>query len=781
MSLNCFPLIQPKTIRFKQQSFAIDSAYDGNLLLTVTNNFDSISVYSLVSGKLLSSFRVCEDVLIDEVKYCLTGDYIACLGHKDGLLSIYIASNWRESNKASTLKSSDKYYRVIELSLHVPDCAIQDYRSKLTKIDCCQKTGNLAASCSDTIFLYRYMVDSIHVSNGSNNEFCLMACINLSIIAVQISLVENYLAIAAIDHVQVLKLELLMLQIQQQAEFPNNNSENDWAGVMSNRKLVTWSLNTRKLVKLPTLMQTTSANLNSFHVCHPLELLGPASESIACRVNTRLYMQGYCQNQLEATVMLCRQFERDLVKSISIQPVYLPHVTDFDRLDLSVNKLELSQSDLNESNSSANSALSRLLESSEHKLLVSVNCVVTTLHNCYVYALQGKRVIRSQTIRNPDMSIDSRNDLLNVYILTSLGLQICSTSICDSLFKYDWTSSADLNLNFIATNRSRVLLTRDFVVLVPCSSNSDCCDIEYFKKPSLQELSKRIFHVVDRCDSISIRANLLTYLHATAQLEFMRLKKEAAELSNLSSEVVDANPIQSQLDAIMQLLQTVTVYLCKQMLRKKQTNALTNSKIDKAIRHLLETSNCNLDELINKLEAEKESDSSLVFSRSALDSSGSSSSSQRETSNNEELQCNEEESQQQLRVLPALRRLAYSSRNASSDELVKIYSKMLEDLSAHSTDDNSSFSASFARRRLSSTNVSSLNSELSANNDITEAELDSELLKAFAEVDICDLLDIINNAKDEEDWLSESVKSQLVEASLRLLESQYLFSKLVQR
>lgn len=48
------------------------------------------------------------------------------------------------------------------------------------------------------------------------------------------------------------------------------------------------------------------------------------------------------------------------------------------------------------------------------------------------------------------------------------------------------------------------------------------------------------------------------------------------------------------------LLKTVTVMLCKQLLQKKQTNVITNSRIDKNIKHLLEISMCDLKELMER-------------------------------------------------------------------------------------------------------------------------------------------------------------------------------------
>lgn len=808
MSLDCYPLGARKTIALKEQPLALESAYNEDLFISVVDQCQSIAVFDLSKQKLISSFRIGYEVLVDELAYCPAGDYIACIGHKNGLLSIFTAFDWRSTisdNNATTLNR----LRVSELSVNVIERETQDFRAKITHLDCCRRSGNLAVCCGDVILIYRYIEDGkyqvshINATRQNCSYFCHMISVKLSLWATQVRLTENYLAVSSVDHVQVIKLELLTLQIGQANDYVSNTSA--WS-LNGNRKQITWNLNTRKLVRLPTLMQNTSSNLSSYHVCHPLELLGPASESIACRVSAPIYLSDYCQNQLEAVVMLCKQFEKGFVKSVSIQPVYLSQLSELGRLNISSKHMQVTADDNFFEQADTNQR--KLLKSEDYNLLVSVTCVVTTLTNCFVYSLHGKKVVRSQTISHPHICVDSRHDLLNMYILTSLGLQVCSTGDCDSVFRYDWSSSADLQLSCVPMHRSRVISTKNYLILVPSSINGSC-EIEIFEKPDLHVLNKRILHVVDRCDSISVRANLLTYLHASAQLQLLEA------VPSMSADVGC-------------VLQGTTLMLCKQLLQKKQTNPITNSKIDRAIKHLLDTSKCDLEELIDKLQAKSgdysdHEDKEMLLGELIDESSGGSDSDSASG-------CVERGHETRRRQTS--RR---TSRNASNEELIRIYSKMLDDLSVHSTDDNSSFSASFMRRQASGTSFGHIyasaggscrqpqtsaaspasvshqnvysagddddnanchtncalnlsgacdeqNSDCESVVDMaSESAADIELFEAICGLDTCEWLDMLAKCKDAspDEWTTSKTRPY-VEAKLRLVEAQFIFDRLRQ-
>lgn len=751
MSLDCYPFGDRKTIELSEQPLAVDVAYEDNLFVSVVDQCESIVVYDLLApskaDNLIKKFTLGKGIVVDQIVYCRTGDYLACVGHKNGLLSIYTIFNWR---------AKDEELMILELSVNV-ESEDEDRRNKLNSIDCCQKTGNLAVSCGDIILIYKYIGD-IHedgcenddggddeeeddleeqhkiegrMINGTgkskrlddlNDDICSshskaetvkekykpsndtgdnfeikqhfkhIISIKLTIWALKICLLENYLSITAVDHVQVLKLELLTLQIQSEgldgdglfrdgppmqtndsgsdptnfngiqsettsttvttvstniattscslisdsnstttnfSSFNNTTGEqlnnSDMSIITMNQQdmmaaaeldkelncdsnqsaddCMTWNLNTKKLVKLPTLMHNTSTNLSSYHICHPLELLGPASESIACRVKASIYTQDYCQNQLEAVVMLCKQFDfdRDPVKTTYLQAVYLSNFEDQKRLKKSALNINHDHDCICDQ-ASGSGKETTLLKSSEFELLASVTCFVSTMTNCFVYSLQGKKVIKSQTITHPDLCLDLRPDLLNIYLLTPLGLQICSTGICDSTFRYDWSSSSDLNLSFIASDRSRVLTSEKYLITISCSLNGQCI-VEYLAKPSLISLFNRIVHTVERCNSISIRSNMLTYLHATAQLALLTQsgrRKSTRSNSDSSEEQSSAALNLMNGEETTNILRIVTVMLCKQLMQKKQTNVITNSKIDKAIKHLLDISMCDLNELMKR-------------------------------------------------------------------------------------------------------------------------------------------------------------------------------------
>lgn len=761
MSLDCYPFGERKTIELSEQPLAIDVAYEDNLFVSVVDQCECIVVYDLLApqkaNKLIKKFKLGKGIVVDQIVYCRTGDYLACVGHKNGLLSIYTIFNWR-------LK--DEEPMILELSVNV-ESEDEDRRNKLNSIDCCQKTGNLAVSCGDIVLIYKYIGD-IYEDGGENDDndkdnesedvdehdlregvqnsvekgvvngismlkradelhddissshskaetvrekykpssqtgdnfelkqhFKHIISIKLTIWALKICLLENYLSITAVDHVQVLKLELLTLQIQSDgldggglfkdgppmqtndsgsdptnfngiqsettsttvtttstniattscslisdsdstttnfSSFNNTTGEqlnnSDMSIITMNQQdmmaaaeldtelncdsnqstddCITWNLNTKKLVKLPTLMHNTSTNLSSYHICHPLELLGPASESIACRVKASIYSQDYCQNQLEAVVMLCKQFDfdRDPVKTTYLQAVYLSNYEDQKRLKKSALNINHDHDCICDQ-ASGSGKETTLLKSSEYELLASVTCFVSTMTNCFVYSLQGKKVIKSQTITHPDLCLDLRPDLLNIYLLTPLGLQICSTGICDTTFRYDWSSSSDLNLSFIASDRSRVLTSENYLITVSCSLNGQCI-VECLAKPSLISLFNRIVHTVERCNSISIRSNLLTYLHATAQLALLtqsgRRRSIRSNSSSTSEGKSSANLHSDSMsgEETTNILRVVTIMLCKQLMQKKQTNVITNSKIDRAIKHLLDISMCDLNELMKR-------------------------------------------------------------------------------------------------------------------------------------------------------------------------------------
>lgn len=667
MSLDCYPLGEHHTISLDVQPMAIDVAYEDNLFVSTVDGCQSIAIYDLEgdnNDNLIRKFSCGENIVVDQILYCQTGNYLAYVGHREGQISLYVALDWKRTTQDP---------KVIELNIEQADTDNSERRVKLNCINCCQKTGNLAVCFGDRILIYEYVEDTNSQVTNTDDSFRHIITIDLSFFALKIHLQENYLSVTAVDHVQILKLELLTLQIQSdgldvpltnepQVDIrcgtvnnissessgtddnnttcsntlatsnttlnsgytnicdPFNNS--DMSIITTNRgeqyepsemnidssnqsadDCITWNLNTKKLVKLPTLMHNTSTNLSSFHVCHPLELLGPASESIACRVKASIYSPDFCQNQLEAVVLLCKQFDfyKDPVKDAQLQLVYLRDSQD--RFSKCSKDLGLVNNDNNNNSNNVRGNIdnnidnrfngddydfddghqTRLLKSKDHDLLASVACLISTLTHCFVYNLHGKKVTRMQTITHPDLCLDLRSDLLNIYILTPLGLQVCSSGICDSTFRYDWSSSGDLNLSFLARDRVRVLTSSNYVILVSSSMDNRCI-IEYMEKPCLSTLNNRIVYTISRCNSISIRTNLLTYLHAQTQLALLTPKESQKDEDS----------------AIPEILKRVTIMLCKQLLLKKQTNVITNSKIDKAIKHLLDISMCDLLELMKR-------------------------------------------------------------------------------------------------------------------------------------------------------------------------------------
>lgn len=764
MSLDCYPLGAKQIVSLPEQPVAINVSYHDNLFITVTNHCHTIQVYNLEAAddreKLYSHIKLEDDILVEQLVYCQHGDYMAFVGDKNGYLKVYAVSGWRNKPHCSSDQAC-----IIEIEIQLESESNADSNERLLCIDACHRTGNLAVGCSSSVLIYR------HTNVNSKLSFAHIVTINLSISPRKINLLENYLAVIAVDHVQVLKLELLTLQLQSdsfdveqqtvsngilstptmsktsevsptaasnlsrannvggqvrtvaneadrsrqnhsqvlqdvvppdnQSRTATNSSTSTTIGLttcslvsesnsettatnfssitcgaaedglelnnsdmsiitiqnqqqqqqvldaaaialmvtndQSNDDCITWNLNTKKLVKLPTLMHNTSTNLSSYHVCHPLELLGPASESIACRVTASIYSTDYCQNQLEAVVLLCKQceFEKDPVKSLHLEAIYLSnrdaqrrvcqhrntHLSSNQSATTNVADIEPSAAHITSSsfgnaqcpNPAGNHLLAHdlvdyrsdsehlgLLKSSQYDLLASVTCFVATLTSCFVYSLNGKKVAKLQSITYPDVCLDFRPDLLNVHVLTPLGLQICSNGICDSMLRYDWSSSADLNLSFIATNRIRVLTTNKYVLLVASqvsdatdgsSSSGDQCVIEYMEKPKLEELHSRFLHVLNRCSSVSIRSNMLTYLHASTQMSI------SCDLSGCKKN--DPAIRGTNFDVIA-MLKSVTIMLCKQLYLKKQSNVITNSRIDKAIKHLLDISYCNLGELMSR-------------------------------------------------------------------------------------------------------------------------------------------------------------------------------------
>lgn len=648
MSLDCYPFGDQRSIGLNEQPMAIDVAYDDDLLICVTDNCNTISVYDLstsINGDhLIKKLTLGENIVIDQVIYCRTGDYIACVGHNNGQLSLYTIFDWRPQ------ENGDKQPVIEELDVASFNSIEQDdvtmRRDKLNSISSCQMSGNMAASYGDLVQVYKLsdlpgdskvgedeiitddiIIDVEPTGVQAKSRFTHIISVKLSMWAMSIKLVENYLSITAVDHVQVLKLDLLTIQI------PSDLTTD----------CITWNLNTKRLVKLPTLMHNTSTNLSSYHICHPLELLGPASESMACRVECHIFSKGYFQNQLEAFVMLCKQFDfdKDPVKVTHLQPIYLSSLEDQKRLSKSISST-LSAATTNNSDHSiyeTNQNLlmeqqtrdRQLLKSSSHHLLASVTCYVATLKNCSLYSLHGRKVCKLQTITHPDLCLDLRPDLLNVHLLTPLGLQICSTASCDSTFRYDWSSASDLNLNFVACNRTKVLTSRNFIILTSASTSvnessmqatpvvvseelkgfailtnnfkstssmsaASACLVEFMTKPKLADLFSRIVHTVQRCDSISIRSNLLSYLHASAQLELIG---KSRQLDGSDNDQDREQYQQQRLDTI-RVLRLATVKLCQQLSNKKQTNVITNSRIDKVIKHLLDISFCDLAELMRR-------------------------------------------------------------------------------------------------------------------------------------------------------------------------------------
>jgi len=822
MSLDCYPLSETRSIELHEQPMSIDVAYDDNLVICAINDCQSIVVYDLDASspgeQIINKFKLGENIVVAQIVYSKRGDCIICVGHSNGSLSIYAAFHWRGGGRKISIEVLAESYDHLG-----PSKVIEEGTPRLNCIDVCQRTGNLAVSYGDLIQIYEYrppendnlvdvhrafsevegdhetatgvsgFTDSLfsqdetvrdNISSSTEDltndlaelnietsqicdgtkHFMHLITIKLSIWASSLSLVENYLSIMAVDHVQVLKLELLTVQLEGEATDPaeaegppsntnaqthsgladirqgvelqlspnsvsrvikksnsgilsdmisncaettttsssttsenststrtnfstftfgtqlsdpnkepgqqqgsnlldnsgmsiitmNNNQslsgpeeiikeQKSWFTSISQYDCITWNLNTKKLVKLPTLMHNTSNSLSSYHVCHPQELLGPASESIACRVSATLYSKEFSRNQLEPVVMLCKQFDfdRDPVKSAHLQGLYLASnqvkveidhkardgsskghslVRDADANQDTINFAKLDQK-LLDSNSCSNP-----LKSQHYEQLASINCFVATLTNCFIYTLHGKRVQRIQTIMHPDLCLDMRTDLLNAYILTPVGLQICSTGLCDSIFHYEWSSAADLNLNFIADcNKLRCLTTKGYAVFLASSgepsqpagqSKSDKtkgstqdqpCQIEYMPKPQLDVLTRRIVHTINRCQSITIRSNLLTYLHANALID----------LTSVPTDLDDKDaPLRDHGDKV-RLLKDITVMLCKQLIQKKQTNVITNSRIDREIKHHLDSSQCDLGELMRRsFDAEELSEQKMALKRS---------------------------------------------------------------------------------------------------------------------------------------------------------------------
>lgn len=678
MSLGCYPLGDRSSLSLEAQPVSVDVSYEDDLFLCIVNQGLEVAIYNLKCKQssdqsqskdpLIRCLKLGSNLVADQVIYCQQGDYIACVANSDdGKESIHIVFNWRETEKEPEFRELD-FRAALSLPTRGPLGDIRGPRttksvsrgnnedwaeeflgdhmteSELISVDCCQKTGNLAISCCDIVQIYKFTGGTIddEINGKSVIPFEHIISVKLSISALSISFVENYLSIRASDHVQVLKLELLTLQIQSDgfdccdtpcamggqcsasgsgnasnpttngdrlANNTNNNHNHnnntttttttattnshgsnhnsscniDYNTMMNancvqsgshhgisfnERAEITWNLNTTKLVKLPTLMHNSSTNLDSYHICHPSELLGPASETIACRVNSSIFSPDLNQNQLELVVMLCKQFDSDNERLLSAQlePIYLTNTMIAEQMEL------------------------RLLKSNRYESLASVNCFVNTNNYCHVYSLHGKKAFKLQTIIHPDQCLNIRPDMLNAYLLNPLGLQICSLGSCDQAFHYDWSSSGDLNLSFVGTDRRLVVATRNFIILVSNSHQSSGCLVEFMKKPDLVNLHSCILYTVSHCDNNSIRTNLLTYLHATCHLALaIEANGEVAnkQTSTSTSKVTD-------------ILKQVSIQLSKQLLHKKQTNVLTNNLIDKTIKHLLDISQCDLPELVKR-------------------------------------------------------------------------------------------------------------------------------------------------------------------------------------
>lgn len=764
MSLQCYRLEGERRFNLSQQTISLNVDYESNRVFTTTDNCRSITELDLNTennkgnSPTVAKHTTLPGIVIDDIVFCRAGNYLAYTGHKANNAtrsSVYIVSNW---NKANGQEQED----LIELDVneqHQQNNYETNNKLVLNSIDCCQMTGNLALNCGTIVRIYEYYkhsnnqsspeqeqttldfsdhtmtTGSSHQSNrqhASGRIFKHLLDVKLTINCVEMKFLENILALSTSDHVQILKLELLTLQIQQPAtydsvvlnstlldhqncsgcstithpdrpttpfiDFPfaspgfsssttttrrttttTASSQSNSSSIMSDYSLmtddnsptkqcidkvqgaydtfnsanceattskddgdfITWDLNTNKVIKLPTLMHNTSPYLSSYCVCHPMELLGPASESIACRVSGEIYSPGYNGNQLELVVLLCRQFDDEHVKCIYLQTMYLASTTNqlccCDRKqDMHVSAIsteytslvggeyhEMSRTDINGKDYHNETSFdvanpyppavggNSFLKSSCHRDIATMSCFVSTLTNCYIYNLHGKTVTHCHTITYPDSCLDVRPDLLNVFILTSIGLQTCSNDVCDTFFKYDWSSTKDLNLDFMATtNRVRVLSTRDYVVLVSCynadSSLSRECEISYFKKPSLLELYNNVRHIVARCNSLSVCSNLLTYAHAMVLLGIHRMQtRDCVDNSVVDRPDHDDDNRESSKNYsadLSKLLRQCALELSMQLLKKRQTNSLTNIRINKTIKHIFNISSCDLGYLIEQLE-----------------------------------------------------------------------------------------------------------------------------------------------------------------------------------
>lgn len=724
MSLGCYPLSSRASLRLEAQPVSMDVAYDDDLFLCVVDQGKGVAIFNLSSNidnqlikendsdndednhhssqkRLIKKVSFGDSVTVDQIVYCKKADYIACIGNCDGVGSVYVMFNWRDKCVAREPQITELNLRESLMISSLP----LEAADKLTSIDCCQMTGNLAVACGDVILIYHYTMISLSISMGDpiakgstpgvgqgsiieedsdtprlrNHDhkhhypFKHIISLKLSLWASSLRLIENYLSITSLDHVQVLKLELL------RSNFIQVHSDDD---------CITWNLNTKKLIKLPSLMHNSSSNLSSYHICHPSELLGPASETIACRVSASIYSPKLSQNQLEVVVLLCKQLDNntsngsyddnerplssqrqfpplsqsDRMLAAQLEPIYLdttrreerapraqtprsshsassklapsapdqqtnsdypPQSSDSDNDEhgdsCSVGSTGISD-DQQASSGSTSSSLSLsgddddddeqheseqhackfMLKSASYRSLKSVCCFVNTPNYCHVYQLHGKKVTRLHTILHPDLCLDLRPDLLNLLSLNPLGLQICSLGSCDANFHYDWSSSGDLNLSFIGTDRSRVLVSKNYIILVSCSHQHKGCLVEFMSKPNLANLYTCILHTVHRCHSNSIRTNLLTYLHAMCHLSLAASGDDgdngAVMTTPDSHQLMGDQQRQFQLD----LLKKVTIELCKQLLQKKQTNVITNNRIDKTIKHLLQFSHCHLPELTRR-------------------------------------------------------------------------------------------------------------------------------------------------------------------------------------
>ncbi|KAG9508838.1 Transcription factor Sp4, partial [Fragariocoptes setiger] len=370
-----------------------------------------------------------------------------------------------------------------------------------------------------------------------------------------------------------------------------NPSENR-ASLTSMNDCVTWNLNTSKVIKLPTLSHSISPNLSSYFVCHPAELLGPASETISCRVSCDTYSQAeYATSQIEVVVLLCRLFDSEIVKSVDLQANYRntssntslagPTAAYRGKHDARSNK----PGRMRRITTTECIGDNHLLESDEHENLFSLNVFISTLTNCYIYNLLSKPVVLDQCITYPDVCLDSCHDRVNFFTLTPLGLQTCSTAVLDWAFQYDWSSTRDLSLDFMAIDaKMRLFITQDYVVLAGTQDFANRYPIDYYEKPHIDEICGRTHYTVARCSSNLICCNLLAYAHASMLLHLLTTRDSPQDTLNLEAR-----------------LRAIAINLSKSLLRKKQSNRITNTKIDKGIKNLFKLSGCDLTQLVNDL------------------------------------------------------------------------------------------------------------------------------------------------------------------------------------